>query len=211
MATGSIATQLLDSERMGWTGGPGTGIRLQAMDAVLIPFSLLWWRLRFLLGVFGYFDGPRALHHAPLGHSLRPGRPLLRRWPFHSGRWLRGRTSYAVTNQRVLIYRPAPFGRFTTLSPEAASRDEFDRSRQRTGHNPLRIPILGVPTWQRIWGPDAVARSHPTNSYRLPTPAPCSVNCNRRYATPDHQSSDGRPSCSWIADRKPERAGYSAA
>ncbi len=116
MATGSIATQLLDSERMGWTGGPGTGIRLQAMDAVLIPFSLLWCGFAFF-----WEYSVISMGHAPFIMRLWGIPFVLVGLYFVVGRfildaWLRGRTSYAVTNQRVLIYRPAPFGRFTTLS-----------------------------------------------------------------------------------------------
>jgi hypothetical protein len=116
MATDSIATQLLDGERITWSGAPGTGIQFQGRDALLIPFSLLWCGFAF----FWEFS-VISMGHAPFMMRLWGIPFVLMGLYFVVGRfmfdaWLRGRTYYAVTNQRVLIYRPAPFGRFTALN-----------------------------------------------------------------------------------------------
>jgi hypothetical protein len=132
MTPGNIATQLLDGERTAWTGVPGAGIRLQASDSFLIPFSLLWCGFAFFWEYSVVSKG-----HAPFIMRLWGIPFVLVGLYFVIGRlildaWLRGRTYYAITNQRVLIYRPAPLGRFTALNlrqlPEMSLTEASDGS-----------------------------------------------------------------------------------
>jgi hypothetical protein len=103
----SIEQELSAGERLLWKGRPRSGIRLQASDAFLIPFSLVWggfaifWEISVLTRiprdqvtawVFPLFGLPFVL----IGFYIIFGRFLVdaRR---------RERTEYAVTNQRAII------------------------------------------------------------------------------------------------------------
>ena len=105
----ALQRYLLDGERILWTGQPDPHRLLNAGDALLIPFSLLWggfaivWEImatgffRDLRGPGGFF----ALWGIPfvaLGQYFIWGRFLYKRWD-------RRRTIYAVTSQRILIAR----------------------------------------------------------------------------------------------------------
>jgi hypothetical protein len=123
--------RLLPGERIAWTGVPATGLLLTGRDAFLIPFSLLW-------GGFSVFWEWTALHDSnavpifplfglpfvAIGLYFIAGR-------FFVDAWARGRTRYAVTNQRILILRLGPpFAKFTSLTinrlPELALDERAD-------------------------------------------------------------------------------------
>jgi hypothetical protein len=155
MDTGSIATQLLDGERIAWAGGPGMGIRLQAADTFLIPFSLLWCGFAFF-----WEYSVVSIGHAPMFMRLWGIPFILVGLYFVVGRfildaWLRGRTYYAITNQRVLIYRPAPFGRFTALSLKQLP--EMNLIESANGSGTIRFgpqtPMFGRGASFSIWTP----------------------------------------------------------
>jgi hypothetical protein len=155
MDTGIIASQLLDGERIAWTGGPGAGMRLQGADIFLIPFSLLWCGFVFLWEYLVISTG-----HAPFIMRLWGIPFILIGLYFVIGRfvldaWLRSRTYYAITNQRVLIYRPAPLARFTALNlkqlPEMSLAEASDGS--GTIRFGPQTPLFGRGTGFPIWTP----------------------------------------------------------
>jgi Bacterial PH domain len=97
-----VRSQLAANEKLLWTGQPRGGIRFRATDAFLIPFSLLWcgfaifWELSVLeQGAPGFF----ALWGIPFvafGLYFVIGR-------FFVDALARGRTYYALTDQRAII------------------------------------------------------------------------------------------------------------
>ena len=113
----SIQSLLSPGERVLWSGRPYPRRLLTANDATLIPFSLIWGGVS-LYWTWGMVANAAAaaLSGATLSGSL--GLDLLWGVPFLLlgqymiwGRfvykyWDRRRTTYAVTNQRVLIVRP---------------------------------------------------------------------------------------------------------
>jgi hypothetical protein len=127
--------RLLPGERVVWEGNPPAGFLLTARDGFLIPFSFMWggfaifWEWSVVTG-FGK-DG----HSAPdffmlwgipfvlAGLYLIFGR-------FFVDAWLRSKTAYAVTNQRVLILRTAPIFKFTAYAldrlPELSLEEKAD-------------------------------------------------------------------------------------
>jgi hypothetical protein len=116
MNAGSHALDLLDGEKILWSGAPAAGVRLQARDVFMIPFSLLW------CGFAIFWEYSVSSHRRVPVFFILWGIPFVLVGLFMVvGRffvdaWLRGRTRYALTNQRILIHRAAPLARFTALS-----------------------------------------------------------------------------------------------
>lgn len=97
-----IRNELEVGEKLYWSGGPQQGLRLQASDIILIPFSLMW-------GGFAIFWEASAIRMgAPLffilwgipfvllGLYLIVGR-------FFIDAYARSNTYYGITNKRVII------------------------------------------------------------------------------------------------------------
>lgn len=98
-----LRPELSRDERLLWSGVPRQGIRLQASDWLAIPFSLMW-------GGFAFFweYSVSTARHAPVfmelwgipfvlvGLYMIVGR-------FFADAFMRKRTCYGVTNQRVVI------------------------------------------------------------------------------------------------------------
>ena len=97
-----IEQQLSPGERLLWSGQPRGGFQLCMADAFLIPFSLLWcgfavfWEVTaFNMGAplfFMLFGAPIVV----IGLHLVFGR-------FFVDIWMRHRTFYGVTNERIII------------------------------------------------------------------------------------------------------------
>lgn len=101
----SIARELDSGERLLWQGHPRGGIRLRAMDAYLIPFSLIWSGFVFFAAfsaltsakgsgdVFALFP---LLLFIVVGLYLLVGR-------FFADAMMRARTEYGLTDRRAII------------------------------------------------------------------------------------------------------------
>ncbi|HEX3952948.1 MAG TPA: hypothetical protein VHW90_05205 [Stellaceae bacterium] len=118
MSDDNFTWRLLADERLIWSGQPRQGVMLTGRDALLIPFSLTW-------GGFAIFWEATVL-----SSSKAPAFFILWGVPFVvvglyliAGRflvdaWLRGKTHYALTNQRILISRGGPGSRLSAFSLE---------------------------------------------------------------------------------------------
>jgi hypothetical protein len=111
---GSPLESYLDpGEKLLWSGQPKQGIRLQASDAIMIPFSLMW-------GGFAFFWEASVLGLVKLNNHNQSGPPLfMALWgiPFVLvglymivGRFFfdsatRKKTWYGVTDQRLIILK----------------------------------------------------------------------------------------------------------
>jgi hypothetical protein len=126
----AIRPKLARDEKLLWAGIPAPGIRLRNSDILVIPFTWLW--LAFILLMFG----PKLLSNGQIpilgavfilfGLYATIGR-------FFMEAILLGGTSYAVTNQRVIIITPYEFGGgFKSLDlralPELAMDEKPDGS-----------------------------------------------------------------------------------
>jgi hypothetical protein len=107
--------RLLAGERLVWSGRPSRGIVVTSRDIFLVPFSLIWCGF----AVFWTFGATSA--GAPSFFTLWGVMFVCVGLYFVFGRfiadaWVRTDMRYAVTDQRILIARPAPFARFTVIS-----------------------------------------------------------------------------------------------
>lgn len=95
---------LMPGERVVWEGQPPAGIMLTATDALMIPFSLLWggfalfWNISIWASGGPIFFRLWGLPFLAVGFYMVIGR-------FFADAWVRGRTRYLVTSQRVAISR----------------------------------------------------------------------------------------------------------
>jgi hypothetical protein len=89
-------------ESLLWSGQPEAGLKLRPSDAYVIPFSLMWagfaifWEAGVLNTEAPFFFRLWGIPFVLVGLYMVFGR-------FFAEAWLRARTVYGVTNQRVLI------------------------------------------------------------------------------------------------------------
>src|ERR1700755_2988864 len=122
MAGDPFQYRLLPGERILWAGAPPSGLLLTGRDGYQIPFSLVW--CGFIVFWMWGATAPVRLHPSnnPMWFFPLFGLPFVLVGLYMiAGRfvidaWIRGRTSYAVTNQRVLVLRTAPTFKFTTYA-----------------------------------------------------------------------------------------------
>jgi len=119
MDSNAFEGRLMPGEKLVWAGKPKSGLMLTARDGLLIPFSLMWggfavfWEWSVLTTAKG--NGPDSffilwgIPFVLIGLYFIFGR-------FFVDAWARARTAYGVTNQRILIFRAGPFGKFTSLA-----------------------------------------------------------------------------------------------
>jgi len=104
-------------ERLIWSGQPKQGVRLQASDVMMIPFSLMWGGFAFFweAGVLGLIPlGARngQTNHAPIFMAIW-GIPfcliglymIIGRFFFDA--FARRKTWYGITDKRVLVLKSA--------------------------------------------------------------------------------------------------------
>ncbi|MDG2533135.1 hypothetical protein P6144_05710 [Sphingomonas sp. HITSZ_GF] len=107
-----IESRLFAGEKLLWSGQPWQGLfLLRAIDIFLVPFSLFW------IGFVAFWNymvwiapaGPAPLPFQLFGLAFLAIGVFFVIGRFFVDAWLRARTSYAVTTQRVLIERSGPF------------------------------------------------------------------------------------------------------
>jgi hypothetical protein len=110
-----IQRQLGADERLLWSGQPKSGLKLRGSDAFLIPFSILWagFAVFWEAGVIGsdapFFFMLWGIPFILVGLYFTVGR-------FFVDAAVRAKTSYGVTNQRVVIIRGLTSRKVTSLS-----------------------------------------------------------------------------------------------
>lgn len=97
-----IAKELRGGERLVWSGQPRQGIRLQAADVALIPFSIMWggfaifWEWSVITAGAPFFFMLWGIPFVLVGIYVMVGR-------FFVDARQRANTYYGLTDQRVII------------------------------------------------------------------------------------------------------------
>ncbi len=135
-------------EKQLWTGRPRQGLMLRRSDALLIPFSLLWggfavfWEVGVLStpapGFFAIWGIPFVL----MGVYIVIGR-------FFVDSWRRGRTSYGLTSDRVIIQSSSSLKSLPlrTLTDVTLSERADGTGTITFGSNPFSAFPFGGPGW----------------------------------------------------------------
>jgi len=140
-----IESRLFAGEKLLWSGQPWQGLfLLRASDLFLVPFSLAWGGIAIsltgsmLLGGIAFPPFPFLL--IPLLFPIIGVYFIIGR--FLVDAWLRGATTYAVTNQRVLIERNGPFR--SRKSFDIDRLPALELSERGDGSGTIRF---GTPPW----------------------------------------------------------------
>ena len=94
--------ELSASESLLWNGRPQQGLLLRPMDALFIPFSLFWagfalfWEFSVVAGGAPFFFMLWGIPFLAVGAYITVGR-------FFVDAYIRSKTRYGVTNERVLL------------------------------------------------------------------------------------------------------------
>lgn len=147
-AVSDFHDRLLPGERIVWTGRPAQGVMLSGRDGFMIPLSLMWggfavfWEYSVSQtnapGLFKLWGIPFVL----IGLYLIAGRFIL-------DSWIRRGIRYAVTDRRILILRPPPFGNFVAIElrrlPDATLQERAD------GRGTIRFGQPAAPWGRTGW------------------------------------------------------------
>jgi hypothetical protein len=143
-----VASELAPSEKVLWHGQPRRGLVLRAADILMIPFSLAW------AGFAVFWEASVVTAGAPLVFPLFGAFFVLAGSYIVFGRfifeaWLRGRTHYAVTSERVLIVWDI-LSR-TVKGIDYRALDEMALSERKDGTGTIVFGNSARPAWL-FWG-----------------------------------------------------------
>jgi len=97
-----IKQELAPEERLLWSGHPRRGLALRSSDLMMIPFSLIWasfaifWETMVIRGKAPLVMKLWGIPFVLIGLYMVIGR-------FFVDAWQRSRTTYGLTNERVII------------------------------------------------------------------------------------------------------------
>jgi hypothetical protein len=145
-----LSDRLLPGERILWSGQPAQGLLLTGQDAFVIPFSLFWCGA-ISIPVVGLLSHPEkadigGLFLVPfvlIGLYMLVGRFLI-------DAWIRRGVQYAVTDKRILIWRPGPFSKFTSLNLDRLPG--LSISERASGRGTIRFGEPMTMQWGMRWG-----------------------------------------------------------
>lgn len=143
----AIAAELSPDEKLLWAGRPRLGLRLQASDALLIPFSVMWcgFAIFWEAGVIGagapWFFALWGVPFVAIGLFFVFGR-------FFVDARQRQTTFYAVTCDRVLIIS----GLFRRQVKSLGIDTLTDLSLSERGNGGGTISFGSVPFWYSFYG-----------------------------------------------------------
>jgi hypothetical protein len=133
MRNTDIQTYFLPGEKLLWQGRPKQGFMASKKDLLLVPFSLMW-------GGFAIFWETMVIRqgNAPIFFRLWGVPFVLIGFYLVVGRFVvdafvRARTQYAVTDQRIIILREGWFAKVLTMSLDRLPALDLDQNGNGTG------------------------------------------------------------------------------
>jgi hypothetical protein len=104
----TVTRELSSGERLVWTGQPRRGLRLRGSDAFVIPFSIFWCGFAIFWEFIVLTTTPRGAGPISIVFPLFGAPFVLIGLYFVFGRfivdaWMRGRTFYGISNERLII------------------------------------------------------------------------------------------------------------
>jgi hypothetical protein len=144
-----FAGRLLPGERILWTGRPSGGILFTGQDVFMVPFSLAW------CGFAIFWTTSASQESTPGFFTLWGAMFVLVGMFFVFGRfladaWVRSGVRYALTDQRVLISRSAPFSNFAAVG--LAQLPDLQLSERGGGSGTIRFGSSRSPWQAQNWG-----------------------------------------------------------
>lgn len=159
----AIRDALEPGERVLWTGYPKQGLLFRAQDALFVPFSMLWggfavfWETSVISSHAPFFFMLWGVPFVAVGLHMIFGR-------FFTDAWLRRRTIYAVTEQRVIILTQSLQQRMRSL--ELAGLAEINISDHGNGSGTIVFGPSVMAGFMRGW--PGSARNLPPAFERIP-------------------------------------------
>ena len=133
MRNTDIQTYFLPGEKLLWQGRPKQGFMASKKDLLLVPFSLMWggftafWEVTVIRqGNAPIFFKLWGVPFVLIGLYLIVGR-------FVVDAFVRARTQYAVTDQRIIILREGWFAKVLTVSLDRLPALDLDQNGNGTG------------------------------------------------------------------------------
>jgi hypothetical protein len=174
---------LFAGERIVWSGQPKPGIAFSRSDILAIPFSLMWggFAIFWNYGVWTSFPSagtPDDWFFKLWGMPFLAAGLYLIVGRFVYDAWIRARTYYAITNERVLILRKRPTTRFISRDIQSLPMLELTQHGDGTGTIVFDSDELGYSMFIRsggssFWAPAASATAqffridNPRRAYEL--------------------------------------------
>jgi hypothetical protein len=130
--------ELIDSEKLIWTGRPGTGIIFRKIDMFLIPFSLVWFGM-ILFAIVGVSTTTSENSNAPWPIFLFFIPFLLAGCYITFGRFFidkrrRANTIYAITDTRIIIKSGIFSQKVNSFNIKTLSNLSLDEKSDGTGN-----------------------------------------------------------------------------
>lgn len=133
MGNADIQNYFLPGEKLLWLGRPKQGLMFNRKDLFQVPFSLMWgggvifWESTVVRQVNApFFFKLWGVPFVLAGLYLIVGRFVL-------DAFIRARTQYAVSNQRILVLREGWFSRLLTMPLERLQTLDLDQNGDGTG------------------------------------------------------------------------------
>ncbi|HTD41497.1 MAG TPA: PH domain-containing protein [Mucilaginibacter sp.] len=151
--------ELLDDEKLIWTGRPGLGIIFRKIDIFIIPFSLVWFGM-MLFAIFGASTSASENSNVPWPVFLFFIPFLFAGCYITFGRfWIdkrrRANTVYGITNDRIIIRSGVFSKKVNSFNIKTLSNLSVDEKSDGTGNiifsqNDFMFGMMSGMIWQSM-------------------------------------------------------------
>jgi len=140
-----IADAVLPGETVRWTGIAPRGFRFRALDAVLVPFSLMWFGFALAMEIATWPNFLFGIPFVAVGAYFFVGR-------FLADMYLRAHTTYALTDVAAYIVREGPLPAVRRYAGNAIDSTTFEPLLGGRGTIRFVSHLEPFATWGSFWG-----------------------------------------------------------